>query len=106
MESVKEHKGVLSKPKPFVTFEDFGDSALIFKLKFFVKDSFRVPTLSSDIRFLIDKLFRENNITIPFPDRKSTRLNSSHVVISYAVFCLKKKKLIQYYCTSELQLMS
>src|ERR1039457_6808932 len=26
-----------------------------------------------------------------FPDRKSTRLNSSHLVISYAVFCLKKK---------------
>src|SRR2546426_7020225 len=28
----------------------------------------------------------------PDPDRKSTRLNSSHLVISYAVFCLKKKK--------------
>src|SRR5204863_9774563 len=28
----------------------------------------------------------------PCPDRKSTRLNSSHVEISYAVFCLKKKK--------------
>src|SRR6266496_4996637 len=28
----------------------------------------------------------------PGPDRKSTRLNSSHVEISYAVFCLKKKK--------------
>src|SRR5215813_14695448 len=28
----------------------------------------------------------------PPPDRKSTRLNSSHVRISYAVFCLKKKK--------------
>src|SRR5256885_12685253 len=28
-------------------------------------------------------------------DRKSTRLNSSHLVISYAVFCLKKKKHIQ-----------
>src|SRR5256885_6875521 len=27
-----------------------------------------------------------------WPDRKSTRLNSSHLVISYAVFCLKKKK--------------
>src|SRR5256885_9903964 len=27
-------------------------------------------------------------------DRKSTRLNSSHLVISYAVFCLKKKKLM------------
>src|SRR5256885_11920352 len=31
----------------------------------------------------------------PFrPDRKSTRLNSSHLVISYAVFCLKKKTLV------------
>src|ERR1039457_7562088 len=28
----------------------------------------------------------------PYRDRKSTRLNSSHLVISYAVFCLKKKK--------------
>src|SRR5438876_2520669 len=29
----------------------------------------------------------------PQPDRKSTRLNSSHPSISYAVFCLKKKKI-------------
>src|SRR5256885_6648013 len=29
-------------------------------------------------------------------DRKSTRLNSSHLVISYAVFCLKKKKKIHH----------
>src|SRR2546427_6743600 len=29
---------------------------------------------------------------LPAPDRKSTRLNSSHSQISYAVFCLKKKK--------------
>src|SRR5256885_3011689 len=29
-------------------------------------------------------------------DRKSTRLNSSHLVISYAVFCLKKKKRLTY----------
>src|SRR2546426_6546662 len=34
-------------------------------------------------------------------DRKSTRLNSSHLVISYAVFCLKKKKTqIHEYCTT------
>src|SRR5699024_11775540 len=31
-------------------------------------------------------------ISVLNPDRKSTRLNSSHVSISYAVFCLKKKK--------------
>src|SRR5690625_6545971 len=32
------------------------------------------------------------NLNRPGEDRKSTRLNSSHVAISYAVFCLKKKK--------------
>src|SRR2546426_6141156 len=32
-------------------------------------------------------------------DRKSTRLNSSHLVISYAVFCLKKKKKERKQCT-------
>src|SRR2546426_633077 len=32
-------------------------------------------------------------------DRKSTRLNSSHLVISYAVFCLKKKKKRKHQCT-------
>src|SRR2546426_4919746 len=30
--------------------------------------------------------------SVAITDRKSTRLNSSHLVISYAVFCLKKKK--------------
>src|SRR3989442_5511485 len=35
-----------------------------------------------------------NQITDKLTDRKSTRLNSSHVRISYAVFCLKKKKKI------------
>src|SRR2546426_2670117 len=38
------------------------------------------PTLHSHLGFLAQS------------DRKSTRLNSSHLVISYAVFCLKKKK--------------
>src|SRR2546426_3394109 len=34
----------------------------------------------------------DSSRTAPCGDRKSTRLNSSHLVISYAVFCLKKKK--------------
>src|SRR3989454_9250472 len=40
----------------------------------------------------------------PKTDRKSTRLNSSHLVISYAVFCLKKKKnthIIHHYVTAD-----
>src|SRR5256885_13285350 len=36
---------------------------------------------------------------VPAGDRKSTRLNSSHLVISYAVFCLKKKKK-NHYCNA------
>src|SRR5438132_491126 len=34
-------------------------------------------------------------------DRKSTRLNSSHTVISYAVFCLKKKKKMEVVCRKQ-----
>src|SRR5256885_8464256 len=34
----------------------------------------------------------KNVLQVRLVDRKSTRLNSSHLVISYAVFCLKKKK--------------
>src|SRR2546430_6055423 len=48
-----------------------------------------------DIRILHERLARERDLTErlaqPSLDRKSTRLNSSHSQISYAVFCLKKK---------------
>ena len=36
------------------------------------------------------------NVVLLLTDRKSTRLNSSHVVISYAVFCLKKKNISRH----------
>src|SRR5256885_4172879 len=39
-----------------------------------------------------EHVFRHADPLSPKIDRKSTRLNSSHLVISYAVFCLKKKK--------------
>src|SRR5690625_6387921 len=38
---------------------------------------------------VLERLIQDKDISV---DRKSTRLNSSHVAISYAVFCLKKKK--------------
>ena len=41
----------------------------------------------------LGKLPHEIRARVKAPDRKSTRLNSSHPVISYAVFCLKKKNL-------------
>jgi small-conductance mechanosensitive channel len=69
LESAAEHKGVMKRPKPFVLFQDFGDSALIFTLNFFIGDSFIDPMIKSEIRFRIDEKFRANNVTIPFPQR-------------------------------------
>ena len=56
-------------PEPFVRFNDFGDSALIFQLLFWTKETFRSEYIRSKIRYAIDRKFRENNITIPFPQR-------------------------------------
>jgi small-conductance mechanosensitive channel len=50
-------------------FNDFGDSSLNFGIYFFVRDSFAEPRIKSALRFAIDKAFRENGVTIPFPQR-------------------------------------
>ena len=68
-EVARKQEGVLRKPKPFVLFEDFGDSALLFSLNYYTSDSFSDPKRKSDMRYDIDKKFRENNISIPFPQR-------------------------------------
>src|SRR5438132_9426046 len=53
---------------------------------------FRSPVRYPDRRLLRSPTFRLTYPSDYLPgDRKSTRLNSSHTVISYAVFCLKKK---------------
>ena len=64
-----EQKGVLKNPKPFVLFEDFGDSALLFSINFFINDSYGDPKIKSAMRYKIDAKFREHNISIPFPQR-------------------------------------
>ncbi|GAB5400489.1 MAG: hypothetical protein Aureis2KO_20740 [Aureisphaera sp.] len=69
LQSVAEDSRILKVPKPFVSFENFGDSSLDFRINFFVSDSFIDPYIKSDIRFKIDALFRENDVTIPFPQR-------------------------------------
>src|SRR6266480_2065021 len=50
------------------------------------------PQACSDGTSYLFKCVRRNNRQVHKADRKSTRLNSSHMSISYAVFCLKKKK--------------
>src|SRR5690349_23274976 len=49
-------------------------------------------TIANNIATPLERQFMQINGLEVVTDRKSTRLNSSHVEISYAVFCLKKKK--------------
>src|SRR5690554_7425907 len=59
----------------------FKDNPVI--INAFKRNQWKNPTIVADVTCSM------------YPDRKSTRLNSSHVRISYAVFCLKKKKKIK-----------
>jgi potassium efflux system protein len=68
LEITDQTKNVLKKPKPDVIFDDHGDSALIFTLRYWTTVDYYYTT-STDIRFAIDRLFRERNIEIAFPQR-------------------------------------
>ena len=70
------HEQVLSNPEPFVLFQDFGDSALIFELYIAVDSSFSANLVKSDLRFSIFEAFEKNDIEIPFPQRTVTFANS------------------------------
>ena len=61
---------VLKDPSPYVLFHDFGDNALVFSLRFWImhvilsRDKVR-----STIRFEIERVFKEQNIEISYPQR-------------------------------------
>ena len=65
----KQHPRVLKNPSPDVLFMDFADSALQFRLTFTINDSFTQLKIKSDLRYAIDKKFREHKVQIPFPQR-------------------------------------
>ena len=65
----EKHERVDKSPKPFVRFNDFGDSSLNFELFFWCKEIIAIDDILSDLRFNIDEEFRKNGITIPFPQR-------------------------------------
>lgn len=69
LEVAKDNKDITHDPKAFVRFLDFGNSSLDFQLFFWTTSSFEVENIKSDLRFAIDRAFRENKITIPFPQR-------------------------------------
>ncbi|SCY16497.1 Mechanosensitive ion channel [Nonlabens sp. Hel1_33_55] len=69
IECAKAEKAILKSPEPFVMFNNFGDSSLDFGIYFFIRDSFVDLRIKSNLRFAIDAAFRENGVTIPFPQR-------------------------------------
>lgn len=68
-EAAEQQNGVLKQPKPFVRFNNYGDSTLDFTVYFWASEVFRVENIKSDVRVRIFELFKQNNINIPFPQR-------------------------------------
>ncbi|MDU8887163.1 mechanosensitive ion channel [Yeosuana sp. MJ-SS3] len=66
-ESAFEHPDVFDRDLVEGRLLNFGNSSLDFQLYFFSKNIFRIDKAKSDIRRTINKKFKENNITIPFP---------------------------------------
>ena len=70
LQAAEEQSHVLKHPAPSVQFLNFGESSLDFKLFFWVDNVAISLTTMSDIRFAIDRRFRETGIDIPFPQRE------------------------------------
>jgi small-conductance mechanosensitive channel len=69
MKIASEHNEVLKDPGSKVLFMDFGNSSLDFELRFWVSELWTTDAILSDLRYAIDREFRNEDITIPFPQR-------------------------------------
>lgn len=69
LQAATAHPNVLKTPSPVVQFKDFGSSSLDFELHFYSTEYMRIEFVKSDIRYAITRLFRENKVEIPFPQR-------------------------------------
>jgi small-conductance mechanosensitive channel len=69
LDIARANSQITNRPPPFVMFRDFADSALIFELRCYLYDIGQIIIVSTDLRFAIDKAFREHGIQIPFPQR-------------------------------------
>ena len=69
LKAAEDHPQVLSDPKSDVLFQEFGDSSLNFALRVWIPDPTGRPKITSDLNYAIDAAFRENNISIPFPQQ-------------------------------------
>ncbi len=77
IELALSHPLIHKENKPIVLFDDFGDNALKFTIVFSMSNSFNLYKVKSDLRFSINKLFKENNIEIPYPQRTINIINQN-----------------------------
>jgi small-conductance mechanosensitive channel len=69
LDCARKNKSISAQPKPFVRFNNFGDSSLEFQVFFWVREPFLVEHAKSELRYAIDDAFRKNKVQIPFPQR-------------------------------------
>lgn len=69
IEVANEEEKVSDRIPAFVRFIDFGESSLNFELHFWSEEVWRIEFIKSKMRFAIDQKFRENKVSIPFPQR-------------------------------------
>lgn len=65
----EEHPRIANTKPAQVLFTDFGDSSLNFDLLFYTTETFQVEFIKSELRYAIEKAFKENGVSIPFPQR-------------------------------------
>jgi len=66
---INNNEKVLKWPEPKILFQDFADSALIFELRFFIRDIRDLPVISTEVRFDIWDRLKAENIEISYPQR-------------------------------------
>jgi len=64
-----EHPDILNDPEPSAIFTGFGESSIDFELRVWISDIGKRLKIKSELGQAIDRLFREEEITIPFPQR-------------------------------------
>jgi MscS family membrane protein len=82
LKAASEIDGILDNPHPSVYFTQFGDSALIFKLIYYVEGKDIAFDVKSKLHERINKLFRENGVEIPFPQNDLWFRNPLKVVLN------------------------
>jgi len=71
LQATTEQKYIANKSAPVVTFEDFGDNALMFEVTFWMDSNSEggLRVLKSNIRFRLEELFAEHDIVVAYPQR-------------------------------------